>query len=897
MSLLNRVRDHLNCRQLRLTLRARVLFIAGASLAGLLLVVYYFSSSIILNSFARLEKELAGRSARRADAALRHMVEELQQTATLWIRLGCTHQYMADRDESRFKSDLIREARSGGLVDFVAIFTPERERPIAFGVSPSTRAAPFPAELIARGQAAAARALAESAGDSDGVISTNAGLYLITARPIRSGGSEPPQRRDVMVLVRAVNESLTSEISESTQTRASYWRLGTTDTPEDVTNAQAAFDRAPGKLITFARPALVSAYFPVLDVDDRQVALGRVECPRDITRYGQASLNYLLAMLLLVGLIFGLLMRGLLGQLVLDRLYQLRRGVMEISRTRDLTRPIEIEGDDELTDLAEVINGLTTELASYQTDLTVARRRVEAAGEAKSRFMANMSHEIRTPLNGILGFSKLLMDGADQGNAAERRDWAQTIFKCSEHLLLLINDILDFTKIESGNMVLESLPCSIREINDEVFALFRMSAAQKGIRLENRFEGPLPPSITTDPTRLRQVLTNLVGNAIKFTEHGGVQVNTRLVERGEKRMLRIDVRDTGCGIPPEKLSDIFNPFVQSDTSVTRKFGGTGLGLTISRHIAEAMGGQLTVTSDLGRGSTFTLEIDPGPLDSAAMVAAQDVTAAAVPAPQVAGANTPQISGRVLLVEDGDTNRKLIGIVLRRAGADVVLAENGRRGVELASKQEFDVILMDMQMPVMDGYAAAATLRRLGVQTPIIALTAHALKGDEQRCLSVGCTGYLSKPVEPELLVNTVAHAIRQTRKLAADSDSPWPDPVTPKPPKTRLSAPCVLESSLPLEDPDFREVVVEFIARLTEKIDEMHKAVEAQDLGALGRLAHWLKGSGGTAGFRAFTAPAAALEQSARGAQLAAAARSVAEIATLAASIKPPVAEDAPAIE
>jgi two-component system, sensor histidine kinase len=495
-----------------------------------------------------------------------------------------------------------------------------------------------------------------------------------------------------------------------------------------------------------------------------------------------------------------------------------------------------------------------------------ARLAADAANQAKSQFLANMSHEIRTPLNAVIGFTDLLLKSGNQCDEAEREDYLQTINTSGKHLLELINDILDLSKIEADRLDVEQVQCSPHEIISDIVSVMRVKALERQLTLDYHWRSGVPETICTDPARFRQVLMNLLSNAIKFTKLGGVRIVAELVRNKADAQLTIQVIDTGAGIPTERCDAIFDPFVQADVSVTRQFGGTGLGLTISRRIAEALGGGISVSSEVGKGSTFTLTIATGPLDDVQILdaPASDGMRSARQQRQEA---LPSCAGvRILLVEDGHTNRKLIGLVLRRAGAEVTMAENGRIGADLAMKTPFDLILMDMQMPVMDGYTASTLLRQYGVTVPILALTAHAMKGDQDKCLAAGCSGYVAKPIDADLLVRTIAGVLAGTagtsQPCRAGSASREPDANDVFRGRTGQSPPGAnaIFSALPTEDEDFREIVEEFIERLQSQLAAMQQAVDAQDFSALARLAHWLKGAGGTAGFPAFTKPARHLE-------------------------------------
>lgn len=415
------------------------------------------------------------------------------------------------------------------------------------------------------------------------------------------------------------------------------------------------------------------------------------------------------------------------------------------------------------------LTGTIEKLESANTALGELNALAESATRAKSEFLANMSHEIRTPMTAILGFSEVLLGEPGIERAPpERVEAFRTIRRNGEYLLELINDILDLSKIEAGRLDVERIACSVVQLLSDVISLMRVRADAKQLSLSIDYVGEIPETIHTDPLRLRQILINLVANAIKFTETGSIRLAVRLVRHSdESPLLQIDVTDTGIGLTPEQAERLFQPFSQADSSTTRRFGGTGLGLMISKRLAKTLGGDITVTSVLGQGSSFSVTVETGDLTGARMIAAPHVRDGTVAAKPYPAADKPvTLNGRILLAEDGPDNQRLISFLLRKAGADVTIVANGQLACEEAMAaverdQPFDVILMDMQMPVLDGYDATRHLRADGYERPIVALTAHAMEGDEAKCLAAGCDAYLTKPIERTRFLTALAGYIRR----------------------------------------------------------------------------------------------------------------------------------------
>jgi PAS domain S-box-containing protein len=498
-------------------------------------------------------------------------------------------------------------------------------------------------------------------------------------------------------------------------------------------------------------------------------------------------------------------------------------------------------------------------------DLYEAKIAAEAASRAKSAFVANMSHEIRTPMTAILGYADLLSQ--PNQSTAQRENCVQTIRRNGQHLLSIINDILDVSKIEAGKMTLEKIATSPVQLVADVASLMRIRAKDKQLDFDVKYVGPVPETIQSDPTRLRQVLMNLIGNAIKFTRSGGVKLIVSMAEprlgriTPEPTMMRFDVVDTGVGLTAGQIETLFKPFVQADESTTRKYGGTGLGLTISKRLAEMLGGDIAVRSVPGSGSTFSVTIATGDLTGVRMIDLPQTESAAGETQDFWKGET-KLAGQVLVAEDGPDNRVLVSFYLEHAGLEVTLVENGKLACDAALKAQadgrpFDLILMDMQMPEMDGYAATTLLRELKYTRPIVALTAHALGGDREKCLACGCDDFAVKPIDPARFMATIRKYVK-----TVDSTSP----ACPTPPGTTSDAteskPVHIDDPMAalLAKPKLAKLVERFIAGLDDRLTAIQHAVQDDDRKQLKVLAHQLKGAAGGFGFPQISRAASEVE-------------------------------------
>ena len=744
------------CEVCALTIRLKTLVILAITSIGLISVLYGVSRFFLLREFIAIEQASARENAERARSTLYDEIASIDRYVADNAAFDDTYEYM-EHPREEYIASVLGEGSTSVLalqrLSVVALIDTSARIVVARrSDSTLSNLVRLPDSLVTHiSPHDALLEYPKTTSAVTGIVLLAEGPLLVAARPIVTSKFTGPAR-GALLAGRFLDSAELQRIAEKTHLALTVHPLGASTLPPDLEQVRAHLSGTESIYIRPLTDRVICSYMLIDDIYGKPALIMRVEMPRVIYQQGRIDLLYFLVALLVSGIVFGIVTQILLHKSVFSRLSALSARVNTIATSGDSSARVALQGRDELASVGGDIDSMLRSLQLSQERERQAKEAAEAASQAKSEFLANMSHEIRTPLNGVMGMTDLALDTE---LTPEQREYLETVKMSADSLLTVINDILDFSKIEAGKIDLEALDFNLRDSLEMTVKTLALRAHEKNLELLCEVAPDVPQAVTGDPGRLRQIVVNLLGNAIKFTSEGEVAVGVKDLEtQGQTCLLQFTVSDTGIGIPLEKQKLIFEPFSQADTSTTRQYGGTGLGLTISTRLVGMMGGRIWVESEPGRGTRFHFTARLGVAD------AQSIKIRTI-------ARREMLQGvKVLVVDDNRTNRRILEGMLKRwemKPTSVDGAEEALKQLTLAREagDPYRLILTDVHMPNIDGFGLVERIRKSSqpAMATIMMLTSAGHRGDAARCRELGVAAYILKPIRQSELWEGIGRAL------------------------------------------------------------------------------------------------------------------------------------------